>query len=1066
MIGTDQVDARSIVTRIDVQDSSQRCSSHLHPLKPYISISLISWILLLSFPATVTARLKTPEAAFFGVANAQSTAALQGRVVDSAGTVVAGAKITVRNRATNVERVAQTDSEGNYQVAALPVGAYRIEVQAQGFQTQIVENLILEVGRSVVQDFRLQTGDISQEVTVNSTAYLVERTTVSVGHMIDRRMVQEIPLNGRHFIDLGLLVPGSVTPPQNGNLSAPARGQGSFGMNTAGNREDNVNYQVNGINLNDLIVNIITFLPPISSIQEFRIDNSTFSAEYGRNSGAIVNIATRSGTNEYHGELMEFFRNDALDARNFFDFNSSKAQPFKRNQFGGSVGGPLLLPRFGEGASPIGYNGRNRTFFFFAYEGLRQRQAVNLNSVVLSDQQRLSATDPVIKRLIELIPRANFIDSSGVARFVGVAPVKVAVDQWSIDISHNLSSTDRLHGYYAVQQDERNEPTLLGNTIPGFGDIRKNLKQLFTLNLTHVFNNVMVNEARFGFNRFSFIGTAGAQFNPADFQIGNGINQPIGLPQINVAGGFNFGGPRAVPQGRGDTSFVASDTLSRLSGRHSLKLGAEYRRFYSNFFQTDPGLFNFPSIGAFIQGSANSFSITLPNTSSSIAQSALDLFALDSFKWKSNLTLELGIRYAWNMTPTERYDRFIVFDPERVALVRVGTGIDQVYKSNARNFQPRVGLAWDPFKNGKTSVRAAYAIMTEQPLVNVVLNTATNPPLATPLTFTGLVRFDNARALAVSAGVAPITVDHDYDNTYVQSWNLNLQRELRPNLVVMAGYFGSKGTHLRISRNINQPVNGVRPFTRLSDSSPILPGSPLGNITQVEGTGNSSYNALWTSANARLSRGLQFNASYTWSKSIDYNSYSTPITVTVQNSYDLRGDRGLSDFDARHRFVLNGIYELPFKGNRLVEGWQLAVILQMQTGNPVNIITSNSTVNGVANTLRPDITGPVQTIGSVDRWFDTSPFSAVPRFGNFGRNVIIGPGFNNVDFSVLKNTKLTERLRLQFRAEAFDLFNYPSFGQPGRVVGTPGFGRITNTRFPTGDSGSSRQLQFALKVIF
>ena len=256
-------------------------------------------------------------------------------------------------------------------------------------------------------------------------------------------------------------------------------------------------------------------------------------------------------------------------------------------------------------------------------------------------------------------------------------------------------------------------------------------------------------------------------------------------------------------------------------------------------------------------------------------------------------------------------------------------------------------------------------------------------------------------------------------------------------LAVMIGYFGSKGTHLILRRNINQPVNGVRPFAALSASSPILPGTPLGNITEVGSSGNSSYNALWVAANQRLARGLQFNASYTWSKSIDYNSFSSQ-GVVVQNSYNLRGDRGLSDFDARHRFVLSGIYELPFKGNQLVEGWQLAAIVQAQSGNPVNIVTSNSTVNGVANTLRPDLTGPIRIIGDVDRWFDTSAFTPVARFGSLGRNVVIGPGFNNTDFSVIKNTRLGEKMRLQFRAEFFDLFNHANFGQPGNVVGSAG----------------------------
>ena len=424
-------------------------------------------------------------------------------------------------------------------------------------------------------------------------------------------------------------------------------------------------------------------------------------------------------TNEIHGELLEYFRNDALDARNFFNFTSTQPPPFKRNQFGGSVGGPIVLPRFGEGGPPF-ISGKNRAFFFFSYEGLRQRQGVDINTLVLSDVERASASDPVIKRLIDMIPRANFRDSSGTSRFVGSAPVAVIVDQWAVDISYRFTERDELHGYYSIQHDDRNEPTALGNTIPGFGDIRRGLRQIFTLNETHIFSPATVNEARFGFNRISFTGLAGAPLNPTGFGIRVGIDRPGALPQINVAGGLNFGGPAQLPQGRGDTSFVASDTLTGLSGRHSFKLGGEFRRFYFNTLTLDSGAFQFPSVAAFVAGNANSFSISLGDRSASIAQGALDAFVLDSFKWRRNLTLELGLRYEWNMSPTERFQRFHVFDHRRVALLNVGRDLDQVYKTNAKNFQPRLGFAWDPFKDGKTSVRAAYALMTEQPLVNVV----------------------------------------------------------------------------------------------------------------------------------------------------------------------------------------------------------------------------------------------------------------------------------------------------------------------------------------------------------
>jgi hypothetical protein len=989
--------------------------------------------------------------ALFARADAQSTTTLQGRVVDPKGAAVPGVKVTARSQATGVERIAQTDVDGVYQVAALPAAVYRLEVRSTGFQSQVVERLSVEVGRIVVQDFHLSVGDISQEVSVISGGNLIERSSVSVGQVIDQRTVQEIPLNGRYFLDLGLLIPGSVTPPQSGSAAIPVRGVGSFAFNTAGAREEAVNYMINGISLNHPGFSSINFQPSISSVQEFKIDNSTFSAEYGQNSGAVVNIATRSGANKFHGELFEFLRNDALDARNFFEFNSSEPPPFKRNMFGVQFGGPLV---------------KNRTFFFFSYEGLRHRQGLTLNSLALSDAERASATDPIITRLIELIPRANFIDSSGAPRFVSSATAPVNMDQWTMDISHNLSEKDQLHGYYAFNRRDFLEPSRgSGNTVPGFGNSHFSSRHFFSLNHTHTFGSEMVNEARLGFNRLDSDSRPKARLNSADFGILNGIREPVGLPQIDIAGGLNFGGPSNIPLARGDTYIVVADTIRRLLRRHSLKLGGEFRQFLGNTFRQGAGSFNFPTVAAFLAGLANSFSVTLGNQSSSVTQGAFGFFAQDNYKLRPNLTLELGLRYEWNMTPTERYDRFIVFDPQSASLLRVGTDIDKIYHQNNRNLQPRLGFAWDPSGDGKTVVRTAYAILVDQPPASIVTPASANPPLAMPLTFTGTIRLDNAINLAVPAGLAPQTVDHGFNNSYLQSWNLNVQRELRADLAVMVGYFGSKGTHLTLRRNINQPVNGVRPFASLSESSPILPGAPLGNITQVESTGASSYNALWLTANQRLARGLQFSASYTFSKSLDYNSLSSQ-GVVVQNSYDLRSDRGLSDFDTRGRFVLNAIYELPIQGNKFVEGWQLAAIVQSQSGNPINIVTNINHVNGVANTLRPDVTGPINIIGEVDRWFDPSAFTAVARFGSLGRNLVIGPRFDNVDFSITKNTKIGERVRAQFRAEFFDLFNHANLGQPGNIIGTPAFGRISTTRFPTGESGSSRQVQFAMKMMF
>ena len=982
-------------------------------------------------------------------ASAQSTALIEGLCIDRNGAVVPGATITARNAAIGVERVTTSDTRGQYTFPALPVGDYVVAASAAGFKKQVIENLTIEVGRRITQDFQLEVGDISEQILIIANNDLIDRST-AFGHVIDRHTVQTIPLNGRYFLDVALLVPGSVTPPQGAFSAAPMRGLGSLAFNTAGNREETVNYQVNGITLNNLTFSSISFQPSINTIQEFKAENSTFSAEYGESSGAVVNIATRSGANNFHGEVFEFFRNDALDARNFFELTSSEPAPFKRNQFGGNIGGPIM---------------RDKLFFFVSYEGLRQRQGLDLNSVVLSDAQRALVTDPVVTRLIALVPRANFVDSSGTSRFVSSASAPVDVDQWTADINYNLSERDRIHGYYAIQDSELSEPNRLGNTIPGFGHITRALRQIFTFNETHTFNQSMVNEMRFGFNRFSGSSTPLAQLNPADFGIRNGITQPIGLPQISIAGGaLNFGGPANQPSGRGDTTFVAADTLSWLVGRHSLRLGGEYRQFLNNNFRQGTGSFNFPSVAAFVAGTANSFSVTLGNQSSSIAQGALGFFAQDSYRVNPRLNLELGLRYEWNMTPSERYDRFIVFDRDTNSLLRVGADRDRVYKENNKNFQPRVGFAWLPFAGDETVLRGAYGVYVDQPMTSVVTPLSGNPPLAIPLTVSGAIHLDNAINVAGPAGLAPLSIDHNFDNAYVQSWNLNVQREFF-DTAVMLGYLGSKGTHLITRRNINQPINGARPFPALSGTSTILPGAALGNITEVGSSGNSSYNALLLTATRRLARGWQFDASYTWSKSIDYTSFSTG-GILVQNSYNLPGERGVSDFDARHRFVLSSVCELPFDGNQFVEGWQLAVIVQSQSGNPVNIVTTNSTVNGVSNTLRPDVVGPVTVLGEVDGWFDTSAFAAVPRFGNLGRNVIVGPNFSNTDVSLIKNTTIGEDLRLQFRAEVFDVFNHANFGRPGITVGSPLFGRITSTRFPTGESGSSRQIQFALKVGF
>src|SRR4051794_1905619 len=538
-------------------------------------------------------------------AHAQSTSTIYGTVRDASGAAVANATVLVRNQATGVDRTVTTDDAGIYKAAALPRGTYRVEASAPSMAKQVVTGLQVDVSSNVQQNFNMKVASTTETVEVSGAAPVIETSSITVGTVIDEKTVQEIPLNGRHFVDLGLLIPGSVTPPQNGFLTAPLRGQGSFAFNTAGQREDTVNFMINGVNLNDMVQNQITFQPSINTVDEFKVDNSTYSAEEGRNSGAIVNIATRGGSNTFHGEGFEFLRNDALDARNYFNRGVNGTEvpkaPFKRNNFGASIGGPII---------------KNKTFFFASYEGLRQRQGLVINATTFSNVERqeiAAAGNPAANQILSLIAPAN----SGVANFVGSTSAPVNIDQWTGDVQHHFSDADSLHVYYAVQRDRRQEPTLQYGPIPalpGWGDVRTSRRQIATINETHIFSPRLTNEARVGFNRIHIVFSPFQLLDPSTLGIADGVVGPLGIPQIRIQDpgitgdpnhpqlNFAFGGPAGFPQGRGDVTGVLSDTVGWLSGKHSFKFGGEARRFTNNNFVGDAGTLVFNCISCTVLG--------------------------------------------------------------------------------------------------------------------------------------------------------------------------------------------------------------------------------------------------------------------------------------------------------------------------------------------------------------------------------------------------------------------------------------------------------------------------------
>jgi hypothetical protein len=1054
----------------------------------------------------------------------QSTATLSGTVTDPSGAVVAAAQVKIHSIGNGTDRVVVTDGAGLYVAPSLQPGDYMVQTTAAGFATYTVQKITLDVDQGATINMKLALSSAGETIQVESgTAALIEAQTVTVGQVIDKTVVQEIPLNGRHFLDLTALAPGSVTGPAAGNLTVPSRGVGAFSFLTAGNRDDSVNFQINGINLNDINNAQIVFQPSINTTSEVKIDNSTASAEYGRNSGSITNVSTRSGTNAFHGEAFDYLRNNSFDARNFFNVKGNAQTPLKRNNFGGALGGPVF---------------KNKTFFFGSYEGLRQHQGLQVNTAVLTPAQIAGVTDPISLKLLPYIPVAN----SG-PNYLGFINGPVNIDQGTLDILHIFTPKDTVHGFYAYQADIRTEPTTQGNTLPGFGDHRPGYRQILTVNETHIFTPRLVNEFRAGFNRVNVTFLANFTADPATFGYNNypaGVKAPGGLPQISIAlTGINIGGPSGFPSGRRDTLGVIADAATYTFGKHSIKFGGEGRRYLNANLGGDPGTLTFGAtsqvnnangtccyrtaqtgIQNFQQGLASGFTITPQQTTSRIFGNAVGAFAMDTFKVTQNLSLQYGFRFEWLGSPTFGNNQAAIFDPATLTLNKYRTGgYNQPYTQNY-NYMPRLGFIYDVFGDSKTVVRGGYSILSDQPLSGLVTALSSNPPFTTKVSYAATngatcnlgaasclptIPQGSLYASAAAAAISISAVQPKYKNATTQSFNLNLQSELPGQIAMSLGYYGSVGRHLRSTQNINQlsfTTPQVRVFTGLSTSSPIDPGATLSNVNQASSNGQSNYNGMWLTFRKTTARGLTLNATYQYTKSLDLGSTAGAAFTDI---YLPRLNYGLSDFDTRNRISGNAVYKLPFKGNRLVEGYQIAGIAQWQTGNPLNIITS-AAYNGTSGVDHPFLQGPIQYakqyVTSGVYWFapvtnaagtSTTPANAVctaipttgciyfapttysgestgatPLTSAMPRNGATGPGFADFDFSASKNTHITERVNFDLKLDIFDIFNHPSFGNPGTTAtaGSATFGVITATRYPIGDLGSSRQLQLSGKVSF
>ncbi|MEO8591739.1 MAG: TonB-dependent receptor [Candidatus Solibacter sp.] len=993
---------------------------------------------------------------------AAQNASLTGTVKDQQGGVIANAAITLTAVDTGVTQATKSDDTGNFEFPTVRAAAYQVKAEQKGFQTYSQTGLTLAVSERRGLDIVMQVGDTNSVVTVEATSSTVSTESSTLGSVVENRKIMEIPLNGRFFLDLALLQTGTVVPSTNNRtfLAAPS-GIGISGINASGTREDSTNYLVDGQNLSDMVQNQITFQPNIDSIQEFKVQTNAFSAEYGRNAGIVINAASKSGTNGLHGTAYEFVRNDHFDAKNYFD-PTGKIPPFKRNIFGYSVGGPII---------------KNKTFFFHSYEGRRGREVATINTLVPTPAQRAGVTNPVILKLLALVPASN--EATG-TRFAGSAARQRTLNQETGRVDHTFNEKNFLFGSFIINRDERTEPTLQANNLPGFGDARPAKRYLISLGYIHVFSPSLTNDFHAGLNRVRIDFVHAFNGNPADY----GMTSPSSvMPQVEVGGAGTgtpwFGGISGFPQGRGDTTFQYSDTLSWTRGRHSIKFGADFRRFRNNNFNGGTGgVILFSSLATFLAGTPSQTVETALPVTPAIRVSALGAFVQDDVKLTARLTLNLGLRWEYNGVPSETHNRLGVFDFTNLALVRVGTnGIDAPYHQQFTNFGPRVGFAWDPFGKHKTVIRSGAGFYYDQPVTNIVTPLGNNPPFSQSVNITQNINLSAPFNSPPGVGASLQMVDPNFKSGRVFSYNFNIQQEVA-GIVIQAAYVGSQGRHLRLTGDYNQGIGGKRRIQSITSLNAA--GQPVasngGAMTIQESVSNSNYNGFWLSAEKRFAKGLTFNASYTLSKSIDNNSVGS-ANPQIQNFYDIASEHALSDFDARQRFVLSGVYQLPFRSgshpvlSRLVEGWSIAPIVNLQSGNPFSPIYPVTNPSSLEVFDRPNVVAG-QSLNvpnpSPSLWLNKAAFvTATPgTFGNAGRNILRSPGFQDIDFAASKLTRIKERFSLQFRAEAFNLFNHPNFAQPSNNFSSTSYGQIVATRTARGDLGSSRQLQLGLKLVF
>jgi hypothetical protein len=1055
-------------------------------------------------------------------------ATMSGTIVDSSGAKMAGADITVTNVGTGITTTTSTKSEGAFTVPNLQPGNYEISVSAKGFSTLVRKGITLNVGQELVLNLTLQVGSVSERVVVTAEAPTVNLANATIGGLVNQHTVEELPLNGRSWTDLAVLEPGVHQSQNQPPITAGDRIKRGLGLEItiSGARPQQNNYLLDGVNINDYANagpgSVLGGNLGTDAVAEFAVLTTNYSAEYGRTSGGVVTATTKAGTNQFHGSAYEFFRNKALDADSFIDnANGNPKPPFRRNQFGASAGGPIQ---------------KDKTFIFGDYEGVRQALGITTVSNVLSTDALNGiinmAPDPVNFPLCKavanpnqcmvtidsntqkflqsgLIPKATSGDVPGVnsAPFAFTQMQITAENFFIVRADHTFSTKDRIFATYDFDKASQSIPdqyqsVLLHNPM---------FRQTVAIEENHVFSPSLLNSFRVGFNRDNVESPSGATaINPAAADPSLGFIPGTSVGNIAIGSDNLAGYPGGVdvnaPLKFHWNSFQFYDNLFYTKGNHSLKFGANVERIRGNTFGADfPGGFiAFPSLYDFLTNDAASISADEPGfvTGRGVRQTIFGTYFQDDIHLRPNLTVNAGLRYEMASIITEEAGKLA--NLRSISQLFAGVpptpflGSPYIMNPTKRNFEPRVGFAWDPFSNGKTSVAGGFGIFDVLPL-----------PVEMGSGVDGSVPFD----VGVSAGNTVITpamqfgcsgpcgvygvalknasgrnyiMEFNPRRNYVMQWNFNIQRQIAPQTTFMVGYVGARGKHMRFQ---SDDVNMVYPTTGLAQVTPLvwpapntappnsmgvcqdgsapnssnqcpwpLPNLSMGRTQMAQFDGSYYYNGLQAQVRKAMGHGVQVEGSYTFSKNIDDGGGSVasdPFRNSISTLlwFCKACRRGLSDQDQRHVLTVNYEWDIPTPAsfNRperaILGGWETGSILTVASGTPFTVLVAGDALGQRSTDFYqyPDrVSGP-GCEGNPVNPHDASNYvkfqcfalpNPVYRLGNAGRNSVIGPGLVNLDFSLFKNIPIREALKAQFRAEFFNVVNHPNFNSPNdnRVI--------------------------------